>query len=220
MKRFFFIIILILLVSRVAQAGIKESLNPTKLWEFRDSLVSLSKSPAYHDMATSLLGEIQRINQYLSRVQDIIPTAKIRIDVVEMRCPPSAYELDRLTKNLQSQEYHRIGYIDCTSLRSVRMYLEDHPEAKAIVVIDSVLQAFILSNADIPDPRLQRTIRLARMVQCEFALVTMGFSLRERRLSDPDPNKWLRGIIIIDHYFEKDHLKNILRIVEAETNLK
>lgn len=218
MKQFFVFFLMLLLFPLSGKCGMKESLNPTKLWELRDSLQSCITTHTIEDDAQALFSEIPRLNAQLSRVVAIIPTPRLQIDVVEASCPASASHIDAIQQRLQKEEFQRIAS-NCPGIRTITSYVDAHPQCQIISVTDEALEAFIVAHAKSVDARTAYIVRLARMVQCEVALVNMGFSLREHRNRYGNQNVTVRGLLIVDFYFEKDHLKTILRLVRAETNI-
>ena len=65
MIRFFFIVSMFLLGFSEARAGLKESLSPTKLWELRDSLQTLTHDSLYAEEANKLLEEVPALNKFV-----------------------------------------------------------------------------------------------------------------------------------------------------------
>ncbi|MEA1981449.1 MAG: hypothetical protein U9N54_10805 [candidate division Zixibacteria bacterium] len=218
-KRFFITAIFLIMFSANASAGIKEALNPTKLWELRDELQLMSDDSVYGDDIISLLDKIPELNKSLSRVLEIIPFAKLRIDVVQSSCPSRAVSLEKIKDRFKKHSFGRIAY-DCPSIRTINKYLEEHDDCKVINVKNPELVIFIEKFSNSSDLRLQTIVNLCKMVQCEYSLVTLGLSLRDYRDIDGGPNNWSKGLLIIDDYYEEEHLKRILRLVGAESNLR
>lgn len=218
MIRFFFIVFVFLLCWGEASAGLKKSLNPTKLWELRDSLQAISQDSVYTEEATALLKEVPELNKFLSKVTQIIPFANLRIDVIQSSCPSKAVSLDAISNRLAKHDYQRIA-VNCASIRTINNYVEQHPGSGIISVGHPLLTEFIRNHVDETNERMRYLVRLCKMVQCEVALVSLGFSLRENRDLYGGPSTATKGLLVIDDYYEQEHLKKILRLVGAETNI-
>jgi hypothetical protein len=212
------LVFMLLLCFGEVGAGFKESRNPTKLWELRDSLQILTHDSVYAEEASKLLEEVPALNKFLSKVTQIIPFANLRIDVIQSSCPARAVHLDAIRKRLAKHGYQRIA-VNCAGIRTINTYVEQHQGSGIISVGHPLLTEFVRNHVDEADDRMCYIVRLCKMVQCEVALISLGFSLRENRDLYGGPNTATKGLLVIDDYYEQEHLKKILRLVGAKTNI-
>jgi len=197
-----------------SNAGIYESLNPTALWECRDSLLSLETDSAFAEDARALLEHIPVLKQTLDRAQELIPSPRFRIDVLLYTDSLTTEQKSALIQRIEKQKYHIVGAETESLIASFRGAYKPYG---SVAVSDSLCVTLYRKLRSTSDSRLVAIRELVRKVQTEYDLIVVGLAMKAYR--QQSGKIWnVEAILISSDMLHIEHLDKLLQLFHVESS--
>jgi len=201
-------------IPATSNAGLYESLNPTALWECRDSLLSLEKDSAFAEDARALLEHIPVLKQTLDRAKELIPSPRFRIDVLLYTDSLTLERKNALTKQIGKQKYNIVSAGTDSLIAS---FIGAYKPFRSVAVSDSLCVALYEKLRPVSDNRLVTIRELVRKVQTEYDLIVVGLAMKEYR--QQSGKIWnVDAILVSSDMLHIEHLNKLLQLFNVESS--
>lgn len=215
MKQLFIILLLLGLTVPCAALDLKELFNPSVYRELRDSLRSLEHDSDFASDARDALAHLPAVDTVLRKSIDVLPSTRLRIDVILLPVIPTQQDSVELAKRLHPKKIAAIAYESWHP--AIDQISREYPSMRIFPIGDSLFAHLAERLASVPVGRYLAIRELIVKLQCELALAELGSSLKKAQ-KERGGMRQTNGILIMRAMYHEKHMEKLFRVFSMQTS--